>query len=183
MSLAITVVTTANRRRRFFQTDPGRCAEILASLGRAAQLFGGPPLVIATDDSTEIFSPREITRIEIETADDLAAYLPAGWEMRFRALAPEEVALFGTSDDSRIATPVEFFFSGGDMLTAWFEAARDATQAERAMRIAQLFSVPLIAYQPATAGIGLINPSVLTRVRLAVGIEGLPAGAWHAHEA
>lgn len=183
MSLAITIVTTANRRRRFFQTDPGLCGEILASLGREAQLFSGVPLVIATADATEIFSPREITRIEIETADDLAPYLPAGREIRFRALAPEEFALFGEADDRHIATPVEFFFSGGDTFSAWMEADRDATQAERAMRIAHLFTRAVIPYELPNGGIGFVNPSVLTRLRLAVGIDGLPAGTWHAHEA
>jgi hypothetical protein len=183
MSLAITVVTTANRRRRFFQTDPALCAEMLDTLQRAGNLFSGPPLVIATDHGTEIFSTRTITRIEFETVDDLTRFHPANRELRFRALSPEEFALFGEADGERIAAPVEFFFEGGDTFSAWFEAERDASQAERAMRVANLFKEPVIPYRLATAGIGLVNPAAMTRLSMAVAIAGLPKGTWHAHEA
>jgi hypothetical protein len=183
MSLAITVVTTANRHRRFFQTDPERCAEMLDTLRRAGNLFSGAPLVIATDSGTEIYSPRTITRVEFETADDLTTYHPASWELRFCALSPEEFAIFGAADGQRIATPVEFFFEGGDTFSAWFEAARDATQAERAMRIAHLFNEPVIPYRLATAGIGLVNPAAMTRLSMGAAIAGLPKGTWYAHEA
>jgi hypothetical protein len=139
--------------------------------------------VIATDSGTEIYSPRTITRVEFETADDLTPYHPANWELRFRALSPEEFAIYGEADGERIATPVEFFFEGGDTFSAWFEAARDATQAERAMRIAHLFDEPVIPYRLATSGIGLVNPAAMTRLSMGVAIAGLPKGTWYAHEA
>ena len=47
MSLAITIVTTANRTRSFHQTAPERINEILESMQRCAQWFHQKSLVIA----------------------------------------------------------------------------------------------------------------------------------------
>ena len=71
MSITITIVTTANRTRRFTQSDPARVSEILESLQRSAQLFANRSLIVVADESTEIFCPAAITRIEIETDIDL----------------------------------------------------------------------------------------------------------------
>lgn len=179
MSLSLTVTTTANRTRRFFQTDPVRVEEILAGLRRAAQLFTARTLVIVGEDNTEVFSPRAITRIEIETALDLKPYLPPAWELKLRALSPLEITADGTIDAATIQSRVDCFFDGGDTLAAWLDSARPDSPIDRGLRLNALFEQAVIPYLPSTAGIGLINPATLTRIQLGAALSDPPAGAWH----
>jgi hypothetical protein len=88
MSITITIVTTANRSRRFTQSDPARVSEILDSLKRCTQLFSNRSLIVVSDDSTEIFCPAAITRIELR-AILIHAYLPPAETPIFVPLAYE----------------------------------------------------------------------------------------------
>jgi hypothetical protein len=184
MSLAITIVTTANRTRRFFQTDPARVAEILESLRRCGQLFSSHSLVIVADEATEVFQPKAITRIEIETQADLGPWLPPAWdEAGICALPPDSLTGSGSLDDEGLSSRMDFYFEGGDMLHAWIERRHEAGFAERTSRLTHLFDKPCIPYRPLTPGVGFINPAALTRFTLGVAATQVPAGAWHLSEA
>ena len=183
MSITITIVTTANRTRRFTQSDPARVSEILESLQRSAQLFANRSLIVVADESTEIFCPAAITRIEIETDIDLTPYLPPGRNTDIRTLdlgkTPPPIVL----DNQTISIPADFFFEGGDSLNTWFEGARPADALERTMRITRLFEQPVIFYQPIMPGIGLMNPAVMTRCTLGAALTEAPSGAWQVKNA
>ncbi len=183
MSITLTIVTTANRTRRFTQSDPARIGEILDSLQRCSQLFSKRSLIVVADDSTEIFCPAAITRIEIETNIDLAPYLPPGKNTDIRTLdlgkTPPPIVL----DNETISIPADFFFEGGDSLNTWLEGPRPADTMERTMRITRLFEQPIVFYQPITPGIGFMNPAVMTRCTLGAALTEAPTGAWHVKNA
>lgn len=182
MSLAITIYTTANRQRRFFQTEAARCEAILSSLKNATQWFAQPSLIIVSDENTEIFSPRSITRIELETDVDLVPWLPSGWELNIRAIPDAALTVPGHADAQEIAGRLDCFFNGGDVLAAWLETLQPEHHAQRTARIAHLFDTPVIPYRPINPGIGLINPATMTRVRLGAAADHPPARAWFASE-
>ncbi len=48
MATSITVITTANRARRFAQADDASMDQIIDSLKRSGQLFSGKPLIIGS---------------------------------------------------------------------------------------------------------------------------------------
>jgi hypothetical protein len=184
MSLAITIVTTANRTRRFFQADPARVADILESLRRCGQLFTNHSLVIVADQATEVFQPKAITRIEIETQIDLGPWLPPAWdEAGICALPPDSLTGSGSLDDEGLSSRMDFHFEGGDMLHAWIERRHEAGFAERTSRLTHLFERPCIPYRPLTPGVGFLNPAAMTRFTLGVAATHPPAGAWHLSEA
>ncbi len=183
MSITITIVTTANRTRRFTQTDPVRIGEILDSLKRCTQLFSNRSLIVVSDNSTDVFSPSAITRIEIETDTDLTPYLPPGRNTNIRALALGETPPAIQLDDLNASVPADFFFEGGDSLNAWIEGPRPADAMERTMRITRLFEQPVIFYQPTTPGIGLMNPALMTRSTLGAAFSDSPTGTWHVKSA
>jgi hypothetical protein len=183
MSITITIVTTANRTRRFTQTDPARVSEILDSLKRCTQLFSNRSLIVVSDDSTEIFCPAAITRIEIETDTDLTPYLPPGRNTNIRALELGEAPPPIIFDNQTLSIPADFFFEGGDSLNTWIEGPRPADAMERTMRITRLFEQPVVFYQPAKPGIGLMNPAVMTRSTLGAALTEAPTGAWHVKSA
>ncbi len=182
MSIILTLVTTANRTRRFKQSDPQRITEILESLGRCAQLFSQRSLVVAADHSTHIFSPASLTRIEIETSTDLTPYLPAGSNVTLRALALGEAIPEIEINDTLISVPIDLFFEGGDTLSMWLDNNRPADAIERTMRISRLFEQPVLIYRPTTPGIGLINPQAMTRAAVGAALPDVPAGSWYASE-
>lgn len=184
MSLAITIVTTANRTRRFFQTDPQRVTAILESLRRCNQLFSGASLVIVSDDATEVFNPRALTRIEIETQVDLAPWLPLAWdEAGICAIDAEALSGDGLLDDDGLSSRMDFYFEGGDKLVAWIERRHGGGTAERTARLTHLFEKPCIPYRPVTPGVGFLNPAAMTRFSLGVAAEHPPVGSWFASEA
>ena len=182
MSLAITIVTTANRTRRFFQTDPARISEIIESLKGGPHFFDDRMLVIVGELSTEGFSASLITRIELETEADWSTVLPPSWRLDLRALAPGELIGPGGIENGRLSADIDFFFQGGDTLAAWVENSQPELTAERVKRIAAFFEQKIIPYRLATRGIGIINPAVLTGVSLGAKITDPPAGAWFANE-
>jgi len=184
MSLAITIVTTANRHRRFVQTEPAQVNHILESLQRAAQWFKQPTLVIVSDDSTEVFNPSSIARIEITTDLDLGGFLPSGWKPEtMQAIATDAVTPPGRVDEDVLAMRVELFFEGGDTLPFWLENKEPGGVTERKARTAHLFEQPVIPYRPLGGGIGLINPAAMTRARFGVAVLYPPNTSWFANEA
>ena len=184
MSLAITIVTTANRTRRFFQTDPARVREVLESLKRCGQLFSGHSLVIVADDTTEVFQPKAITRIEVETQIDLGPWLPPAWdEAGIWALDPDDQTAACSLDNEGLSSCMDFYFEGGDKLHAWIERRHEAGLVERTSRLTHLFEKPCIPYRPLTPGVGFLNPAAMTRFTLGVAAANPPAGTWRLSEA
>lgn len=183
MSIAITIVTTANRTLHFKQSDPAHVEEILSSLRRCNNLFTNRTLVVVSDTGTEVFSPTSITRIEIQTDADLSPYLPAAWEVSATAIGPGEVPPATTLDQDHVAAKIEFFFEGGDTLSTWFERKRPSGVAERAMQITRLFEQHILPYHLSQPGIGFMNPATMTRASLGVSLDDAPAGAWQVKHA
>ena len=183
MSLAITIVTTANRTRHFQQTDPARSAAILDSLQRCAQWFRQQSLIIVGDDSTEIINPASITRIEIDARQDLAPRLPHSLWPVIHAIPAEALTLPGAIDEARAATRVDFYFTGGDTLAGWLEAEISGTPGERTARNARLFEEAVITYTTQGGGLGFINPAAMTRIHVGSALAYPPASAWLANEA
>jgi hypothetical protein len=56
MATSITVITTANRARRFAHADDASMDQIIDSLKRSGQLFSGKPLIIGSAAQTQVFS-------------------------------------------------------------------------------------------------------------------------------
>jgi hypothetical protein len=178
MSINVTIVTTANRTRRFTQTDSASIQDILDSLRRAGQMFSNRTLIIGSVQETEIFAPSTITRIEIETQLDLGAYLPQLGESRLTSIPegssmpPPEVT------ETHFSGRVDFYFEGGDSLPVWVFGPRPIGNNERMAQLTRLFEQPVIMYKLPSGGIGFMNPSVMTRARIASATEKLPLGSW-----
>lgn len=185
MSLAITIVTTANRTRRFFQTDPARVTGILETLKRCNQLFTNSALVIVAEDGTGVFNPKAIARIEIETQIDLTPWLPLAWdEVGISAIEANALSGVGLLDDAGLSSRMDLYFEGAAL--RWRPGSSASTGggvAERTSRLTHLFEKPCIPYRPVNAGVGFINPAAMTRFALGVAAEHPPAGAWYASEA
>lgn len=184
MSLAITIVTTANRKRRFVQTDPAQIGHILDSLKRAGQWFKQPNLIIVSNESTEVFNPSSIARIELATDLDLTPHLPSGWKLdALRAIAADAPTAAGQVDDESLSMRVDVFFEGGDALALWLDNKEPGSVTERKTRTTHLFEQPVLPYRPLQGGIGLINPAAMTRARFGISVLYPPSSAWFANEA
>lgn len=183
MSVTITLVTTANRTRRFQQSEAKEVAEILDSLKRCTQWFHQRVLVIAGAESTELINPAAITRIEIDARQDLSSFLPPALFPTIQAIPPESPTRPGEIGDTHIATRLDFYFEGGDTLTGWLNSPISSTPGERTARNARLFEEPIITYTTSSGGLGFINPAAMTRVHVNAALAFPPAGAWHANEA
>ena len=178
MSLSIKIVTTANRTRYFHQSDEKQVAYSVASLTGVTNVYTGASLVFSSNLQSEIFSPRRIALIEL-----------AGETVPVARASQGNVEI--TAIDADNATPeynlfseeygtfrVDFFFVGGyELRTRVIVDNTMATFADRTRRIAQLFETPLIWYRSAIGGVGLINPSTLTRAVITPGGEVMPADA------
>lgn len=183
MSITINVITTANRSRCFTQHDDARVQEIFRSLGNCGQLFSSRVLILGSDHETEVFSPSSITRIEIETRQDISGFLPKTLtmsEMVLSALPADALDQVPTShvDETHVAGRIDFFFEGGDTLPVWLEGVRPAHQNDRMTNLTKLFEKPVILYNLPQGGIGLMNPGAMTRALIKSGMLELPAGAW-----
>jgi len=179
MSITLTIVTTANRSRRFKQSDPARIAEILENLRRCAQIFSNRSLIIVSDTSTAIYNPSAITRIEIEIEMDLTPYLPPGRNTNIRAVVLDDPQPPTILNEQVVSVSADFYFTGGDTLSTWIENERPSDPLERTMRITRLFEQPVIFYQPTAPGIGLINPALMTCGMLGAALTDAPTGSWH----
>ena len=180
MTSNITVITTANRARRFVPTDEGRLEAIIDSLRRSGQLFSGKPLIIGAGAQTEVFAAAAIACIEIETARDLEEYLPSQHNLSLTALTPEQRAepFVGGLDGDHFSVRIEFFFTGGHALYMAAAGVRKPALAERLMNLTGLFERPALHYRLAQGGIGLMNPRAMTRFLISPGVPDLPSDAW-----
>lgn len=183
MSIAINVITTANRTRCFTQQNEDRIHEIFSSLGGCGQLFSSRVLIFGSETETEIFSPSSITRIEIVTERDLTGFLPrqlAMEKIKMTALSPAALANAPESraDEAQVSGRADFFFEGGDTIMVWLEGNRPDSEMERMMNLTRLFEQSVIIYSLPQGGIGLMNPSVMTRVLFKAGGITLPSNAW-----
>ncbi len=180
MTSHITVITTANRARRFVPTDETSLEAIVDSLRRSGQLFSGKPLIIGSGAHTEVFAAAAIACVEIETTRDLAAHLPSQHNLSLSALTPEQrVEPFsGGLNGDHFSARIEFFFIGGHVLYMAAEGVRKPALAERLMNLTGLFERPALHYRLAQGGIGLMNPRALTRFVITPGVPDLPSDAW-----
>ena len=180
MATSITVITTANRARRFAQTDDASMDQILDSLKRSGQLFSGKPLIIGSAAQTEVFSASAIACVEIETDRDLSDYVPSPLNLTLTALTPEQRTepFAGGLEGDNFKVRIEFFFVGGYALYTTAEGVRKAALAERLMNLTGLFERPVINYRLAQGGIGLMNPHAMTRFVINPGVPDLPRDAW-----
>jgi hypothetical protein len=183
MSIAVTIVTTANRTRRFTQADEAGIQEILESLRRSGQLFSARTLIVGSAQETEIFSPASITRIEIETQRDLAAYLPQLGDSRLTQIPEGGVTPPAEVSETHFSGRVDFFFAGGDTVALWICGPRPVGSNERLSQLTRLFEQPVLLYKLAAGGVGLMNPAAMTRALIASGSEKLPLGSWRLNPA
>ncbi|EXI76829.1 MAG TPA: hypothetical protein PK440_13050 [Candidatus Accumulibacter phosphatis] len=180
MTTIITVITTANRARRFVPADESRLEAIVDSLRRSGQLFSGRPLIIGAGTQTEVFAAAAIACIEIETARDLDEYLPSQHNLSLTALTPAQRAepFSGGLSGDHFRARIEFFFAGGHVLFMSAEGVRKPALAERLMNLTGLFERPALHYRLAQGGVGLMNPRAMTRFVITPGVPDLPSDAW-----
>jgi hypothetical protein len=180
MAIGITVITTANRARRFFQADPTSVEQVLESLKRSSQIFVGKPLIIGSTGQTEVFSPAAIACVEIETNRDLNDYVPSAPNLTLTALTAEQRAepFEGGLEGDHFRARIEFFFTGGHVLYTSARGVRKAALAERLVNLTSLFERPAIIYRLAQGGVGLMNPQAMTRFVITPGVPDLPRDAW-----
>lgn len=183
MSLLVTVVSTANRKRSYRPSELRPEYGILGNLSHAAQIFSKPTLVIVGADSTIIYNPATITRIEFETNIDLHACVPAKWlePPALFALPADEAEANAMVEEQRLKR-FDFYFVGGDKLSTWLDTSDAGNGISGGGRIAGIFEQPVIPYRLSQGGIGIINPANLTRTRANAPLHNPPVGAWHASE-
>ncbi|EXI83727.1 MAG: hypothetical protein AW12_02552 [Candidatus Accumulibacter sp. BA-94] len=181
MTSNITVITTANRARRFVPANESSLEAIVDSLRGSGQLFRGKPLIIGSGVQTEVFAAAAIACIEIETARDLEEYLPSQHSLSLTALTPEQRAepFVGGLNGDHFSVRIEFFFTGGHVLYMVAAGARKPALAERLMHLTGLFERPALHYRLAQGGgVGLMNPRAMTRFLITPGVPDLPSDAW-----
>lgn len=180
MAIGITVITTANRARRFLQTDEEALELTLVSLKRSSQMFTGKPLIIGSAAQTEVFARAAIACVEFEAAKDLSAYVASPLNLELTVLTPEQLAepFFGSVEGERFKVRIDFFFSGGHVLHTRAEGIRKAALAERLMNLTSFLERPVMNYRLAHGGVGLMNPANITRFVITPGIDDLPRDAW-----
>ena len=122
---------------------------------------------------------------EIETALDLDDYLPIPGNLILTALTPEQRAepFAGKLEGEQFTVRVEFFFTGGHVLSTRAEGLRRPALAERLMNLTSLFERPMINSRLAQGGIGLMNPHAMTRFVITPGVPDLTRDAWLADAA
>ena len=174
MALSIKIVTSNRVTRQFYQSNIEHENALIHRLKNNSQLFALPSLIISSDMQTEIFSPKHIVSIEVESQEGVKLELPH-IDMYFQAMGSgDEVFAFdldfdsdSTIDDNSESprrARVEFYFQGGHAVTTELVLNRDdASLAERTTRITQSFEQPVIFYQTENNGLGLFNPQTITR--------------------
>lgn len=178
MSITVTIVTTANRTRKFVQTDDAAIQEILATLRAWGQLFAQRTLIVASDQEVEVFSPASIARIEIETQRDLAGVLPQLEHAQLTRITAQAEMPPPALTETYISTRADIFFEGGDTVALWLAGPRPTENSDRLMRLNRLFEQTALLYKLPAGGVGFINPAVMTRAVFASANDLLPKGAW-----
>ncbi|MEF8701747.1 MAG: hypothetical protein V5B32_00670 [Candidatus Accumulibacter sp. UW26] len=182
MAATITVITTANRARRFSQSDEATIDHVLSSLTRSSQIFSGKPLIIGSKTQTEVFSASSIACLEIESDRGFNDYVHSPANLMLTALTPvQRIEPFtGGLAGDHFTVRIEFFFLGGHSLYTTAEGIRKAALADRLMILTSLFERPVISYRTAQGGVGLMNPHAMTRFVITPGVPDLPRDAWFA---
>ena len=178
MSITVTIVTTANRAQRFTQLDDTYIHEMFDTLQRAGQFFSNRTLIIGSEQQTEIFSPSSITRIEIESPQDISSYLPKFGQNKMALIPAGATTPPAEVSETHFASRVDFYFEGGDSVAVWLTGTRPSGNSERFMQLTHLFEQPVLAYTLPTGGIGLINPARMTSALLDGSPGKLPIGSW-----
>ncbi len=180
MAATITVITTANRARRFAQSDDAAIDSILTSLTRSSQLFSGKPLIIGSQAQTEVFSAASIACLEVESERGFHDFVHSPANLALTALTCSQRAepFTGGLAGDHFTVRIEFFFLGGHSLYTTAEGVRKAALADRLMILTGLFERPVITYRTAQGGVGLMNPHAMTRFVICPGVPDLPRDAW-----
>ncbi|HCZ15831.1 MAG TPA: hypothetical protein PL117_06200 [Accumulibacter sp.] len=185
MAINITVITTANRARRFVQADGAAIEPIVDSLNRSSQLFAGKPLIIGSAAHTEVFSTASVACVEFETDGDLSDHMASPMNLVLTALSPQEltVPFEGVIEGEHFKVRIDFFFTGGYVLHTRAEGVRKAVLAERLMNLTSFLERPVMNYRLPQGGIGLMNPHAISRFLVTPGVADLPRDAWLAEPA
>jgi hypothetical protein len=178
MTINVTIVTTANRTRRFVQNDENAIQDLFGTLRLSGQIFTHRTLIIGSERETEIFSPAAITRIEIATGRDLSAILPQLGDTQLTLIPAGAATPAPEVSDTHVAGRIDFFFEGGDSIGIWFSGPRPNNENERLMRLTRLFEQPVLMYRLPDGGVGFMNPGKMTRATVAARPDKLPAGSW-----
>lgn len=179
MPLSIKIVTTANRTRFFHQSDEQQVAKSIALLSGATNVFSTPSLLLSSPLQAEVFSPRRIALIELDGESAPTNNRAGQSDVRITAIDPDDAApVYDLDEGAGGRFRVDFFFVGGYVLSTRVEVDNaEATFADRARRVTQLFEMPLIWYISSGGGIGLMNPSTMTRAVITPAGEIVPVDA------
>jgi hypothetical protein len=178
MPLSIKIVTTANRTRYFHQSDASQAAKSIALIAGATSIYAAPSLLLTSALQAEVFAPRRIALIELD-GESLPADRPGQSDVLITAIDPDDSApVYDLDEASGGRFRVDFFFVGGYVLSTRVEVDNsEATFADRTRRVTQLFETPLIWYTSSGGGIGLMNPSTMTRTVITPAGGTVPADA------
>lgn len=180
MLATITVVTTANRHRVFVQNDRPAFEELCVGLQRYQQIFQRKTMILASSCETEIFLPSSLTRIEIQTGEDLGQYLPGTPDAVVKAFDPQQPVAGQPAAPGFFSGRVDFFFQGGDSLSTWVDGPLASHPVDRIANFNNMFNQGVVTYVPQAGGIGFMNPSVMTRAVVHAGAHVVPSDAWRA---
>lgn len=180
MLATITIVTTANRHRVFAQNDRPAFEDLCAGLQRYQQIFQRKTLILASSGETEVFLPASLTRIEIQTGEDLGQYLPGTPDSVVKAIDPGLPVIGQSAAPGFFSGRVDFFFQGGDSLATWVEGPLASNLVDRIANYNNMFNQGVVTYLPQAGGIGFMNPAMMTRVVVHAGAHLVPNDAWRA---
>lgn len=178
MTIAVTIVNTANRPLKFVQSDEGAIRNILSTISMPGQLFSNRSLIIGSETETHILLPSSITRIEIDTQLDLGVHLPQIGDTPLTQIENPESIPPSELTDTHIFTQIDFFFEGGDRVAVWFSNPRPTSSVDRLTRFNRIFDQPVLIYKLPRGGVGFMNPARMTSALFATAADKLPVGAW-----
>lgn len=127
MAINISVITTANRARRFKQESPESINQLLEGAQTQRQHYlSGKPLIIGSGVQTTIFAAASIACIELETDLDIDSYLPGKHDAAITALNTEEAItpFQGGIDGNSFSARIDFHFLGGHVINAVIKGER-----------------------------------------------------------
>lgn len=180
MPISITIITVANRHRKFCKLDESDIDEIKSSIEKYKNIFSQKTLVIGSSKETEIFSSASITRIEFDGVAGLDQRLPGTGETSIRAIDKSHSTPIAVTKHDNFVGRVDFFFEGGDTLSTLIESPRPSTHAEKIAKFTQLFDQGAVPYTTIQGGLGFMNANVMTRSLIHAASQQLPITAWRA---
>ena len=178
MPLTVIVMTTDRRIQKFQCTNEDGRKTIEDSLAQCARLFSNKSLIIAADDTTHVFKPQAVTRIEIESDTLLSVPSMNQGKPSIRSIDPNAPTPEPFLNQQSFAGKVDLYFENGDVLSVWIEGDRPTERAERLMNLTRIFDQPCVPYSLHQGGVGLINPATLIRIQLNAPLD-LPSGSWN----